>query len=32
MSEEEPRENRVVRARRKALQTEDERLLQAAFT
>lgn len=32
MSEGEPRENRVVRARRKARRTEDERLLQAAFT
>ncbi|QIN77851.1 TIGR00730 family Rossman fold protein [Rubrobacter marinus] len=28
----EPKENRVVRARRKARRTEDERLLQAAFT
>ena len=32
MSEEEPRENRVLRARRRARRTEDERLLQAAFT
>jgi uncharacterized protein (TIGR00730 family) len=32
MTEGEPRENRVVRARRKARRTEDETLLQAAFT
>ena len=32
MSEGEPRENRVVRVRRNARRTEDERLLEAAFT
>ena len=32
MSEGDPKENRVVRARRTARRTEDERLLQAAFT
>ena len=32
MSEGEPKENKLVRARRRARRTEDERLLQAAFT
>ncbi len=32
MTEEEPKENRVTRAQRRARRTEDERLLQAAFT
>ena len=32
MTKEEPKENKVLRARRRARRTEDERLLQAAFT
>ncbi len=32
MSEGEPKENRVTRARRRAHRTQDERLLQASFT